>query len=302
MDRYTQLETFVRVSDKGSFAGAALLEGVTPVIIGRRIDALEQRLGVQLLHRSTRRLTLTEAGECFLPQCRQLLAAWLEVENRIVACSQRPQGQLRISAPGAFGRRHVAPHVAAFLAAYPELKLSFNFTDRVVDLVQEGYDLAIRIGEVRDPNYVAIRLYPNRRVVCATPGYLAQHGTPRCPEDLLQHNCLAFNTDGGQSRGWQFQRTGQEFSVRVAGNLGCNDGELLHHWVLEGRGLGWRSTWEIGAELERGELVSVLDDFAGPPCDVHAVYAQQAWLPAKVRLFIEHLKRQYQVEGICCNA
>ncbi|QNM98392.1 LysR family transcriptional regulator [Chitinimonas koreensis] len=297
MDRYTQLETFVRVADKGSFAAAAAAEGVTPVVVGRRLDALEARLGVQLFHRSTRRLTLTEAGEGFLARCRPLLADWIEAENAASAARQQAHGQLRVSAPAAFGRSHVAPHATGFLARHPGVRLSFNLTERVVDLVQEGYDLAIRVGEVFDPNYVAIRLHPNRRVVCGTPGYFARHGVPAAPEELAEHNCLAFNAEGGQPRGWHFQRDGRDFSVRVQGDLDCNDGEALQRWVLEGRGLGWRSTWEIQRELARGELVTVLDDYAGPPCDIQAVYPQQSWLPAKVRCFIDYLKTVYAVPG-----
>jgi len=207
------------------------------------------------------------------------------------------RGHLVVSAPAAFGRRHVAPHAIAFKARHPGLRMSFNFTDSVVDLVREGYDMAIRIGEVTDPNYVAVRLFPNRRVVCGTPDYFERHGIPRQPEDLVRHNCLAFNLAGGQQRGWSFLREGKLFAVRVEGDLACNDGELLYGWVKQGLGVGWRSTWEIQAELKRGELVTVLDEFAVPSYDIQAVYPQQRHLPAKVRRFIDHLKAIYQREG-----
>jgi DNA-binding transcriptional LysR family regulator len=203
------------------------------------------------------------------------------------------RGHLVVSAPAAFGRRHVAPHATAFKTLHPDLQMSFNFTDSVVDLVREGYDMAIRIGEVTDPNYVAVRLFPNRRVVCGTPDYFERHGVPRQPEDLARHNCLAFNLAGGQQRGWSFVREGRLFAVRVDGDLACNDGELLYGWVKQGLGVGWRSTWEIQAELKRGELVTVLDEFAVPSYDIQAVYPQQRYLPAKVRHFIDHLKAIY---------
>ena len=297
MDRHTEIRSFVLVAEKGSFAAAALSEGVTPVVMGRRLDGLEARLGVRLMHRSTRGLTLTALGEQFLEQCRQLLRDFETVESGISASRSTVRGHLVISAPAAFGRRHIAPHAPAFRAIYPELKLSFNFTDSVVDLVREGYDMAIRIGEVTDPNYVAVPLYPNRRVVCGTPGYFERYGVPRLPEDLADHNCLAFNLQGGQQRGWNFMRDGRLTAVRVDGDLACNDGELLYTWVKQGLGIGWRSTWEIQAELKRGELVTVLDEFAAPSYPIQAVYPQQRYLPAKVRHCIDYLKETYNRPG-----
>ena len=297
MDRYTEIRSFVLVAEKGSFASAALVEGVTPVVMGRRLDALEKRLGVKLMHRSTRGLALTELGEQFVEQGRALLREFDEVERAVSVGRNVVRGHLVVSAPAAFGRRHVAPHAAAFKALHPELKMSFNFTDSVVDLVREGYDMAIRIGEVTDPNYVALRLFPNRRVVCGTPDYFERHGIPRQPEDLARHNCLAFNLAGGQQRGWSFLRDGKLFAVRAEGDLACNDGELLYGWVKQGLGVGWRSTWEIQAELKRGELVTVLDEFAVPSYDIQAVYPQQRHLPAKVRRFIEHLRTSYNRPG-----
>lgn len=297
MDRYTELRSFVLVAEKGSFAAAALVEQVTPVVMGRRLDALEGRLGVKLMHRSTRGLHLTELGERFLEQARQLLKDFDDVESAITAGRNTVRGHLVVSAPAAFGRRHVAPHGPAFQALYPDLKLSFNLTDSVVDLVREGYDMSIRIGEVTDPNYVAVRLAGNRRVVCGTPAYFERHGVPRTLDDLAHHNCLAFNLQGGQQRGWSFLQDGKMVAVKVSGNLDCNDGELLYSWVKQGLGIGWRSTWEIEGELKRGELVTVLDDFAAPAYAIQAVYPQQRYLPAKVRVFMDYLKRIYAEPG-----
>jgi len=166
-----------------------------------------------------------------------------------------------------------------------------------VDLVREGYDLGLRIGGQIDPNFVAIKLATNQRVVCGTPSYFQRRGKPQTLDDLRQHNCLAFNLQGGQQRGWYFQKDGKAVTVKVEGNLDCNDGELLHRWVSEGLGLGWRSTWEIQKQLQSGELVTVLDDFALPAYDILAVYLQQKHLPAKVRFFIEHLKKIYAKPG-----
>lgn len=297
MDRYTEIRSFVLVAEKGTFAAASVVEGVTPVVMGRRLDSLERRLGVKLMHRSTRGLSLTDLGEQFVERARVLLREFDEAEASITADRKTVRGHLVVSAPASFGRRHVAPHAPAFRARYPDLKLSFNLTDSVVDLVREGYDMAIRIGEVTDPNYVAVRLFPNRRVICGTPEYFERFGKPKSVEDLARHNCLAFNLQGGQQRGWTFLRDGKLVAVKVAGDLDCNDGELLFRWVKQGLGIGWRSSWEIQAALKRGELVTVLDEFAIPHYDIQAVYPQQRYLPAKVRFFIEHLREIYNTPG-----
>ena len=293
MDRLTQIEAFVAAVDTGSLARAALKARVTPVMIGRRIDALERRLGVRLLHRSTRRLALTEQGTVFLEYCRKILIDLNHAETLIVEGRHKATGHLVVSAPAAFGRKHVAPYAPDFLENNPELRISFNLNDQVVDLVRLGFDMGLRIGGEIDPSFVAIKLASNRRVVCGTPAYFAKHGTPRTLDDLANHNCLAFNLQGGQQRGWYFRQDEKAVTVRVDGTLDCNDGELLHRWASEGLGLGWRSTWEIEGQLARGELVTVLDEYALPAYDIMAVFPQQRHVPAKVRFFIDHLKGIY---------
>lgn len=297
MDKLTQIEAFVDVVEKGSLARAALAHKITPVMLGRRIDALERRLGVKLMHRTTRHLTLTEEGAVFLDHCRKLLNDLDDAERIVSEGRHKATGHLVVSAPAAFGRKHVAPHAPGFVAANPDVKISFNLTDQVVDLVREGYDLGIRIGGSIDPSFVAVKLADNRRVVCGTPDYFRRYGTPSSLDDLAQHNCLAFNLQGGQQRGWYFQKDGKTVTVKANGNLDCNDGELLHRWACQGLGLAWRSTWEIQAELASGELVTVLDDYALLNYDIMAVYPQQRHLPAKVRFFIDTLKSVYATPG-----
>ncbi|OCS46491.1 MULTISPECIES: LysR family transcriptional regulator [Ralstonia] len=297
MDKLKQIEAFIAVVEHGSMAAAALTQDVTPVMIGRRINALEARLGVKLLHRSTRRIAVTEQGAVFMEQCKKALGELDRAELLVAEGRHKATGHLIVSAPAAFGRKHVAPHAPDFLRANPDVRISFNLTDRVVDLVREGYDVGIRIGGAIDPNFVAIRLASNKRVVCGTPAYFAKHGVPRTLDDLARHNCLAFNLQGGQQRGWYFQQNGKAVTVKVNGNLDCNDGELLHRWMGEGLGLGWRSTWEIQPELESGALMTVLDDYALPDYDILAVYPQQRPVPAKIRFFIEHLKTVYGQAG-----
>ncbi len=296
MDKIKQIEAFVNAAEKGSLAKAALGQGVTPVMLGRRIDALERRLGIKLMHRTTRHLTLTERGTVFFDQCKKILDELDQAEKMIGEGLNKATGHLIVSAPAAFGRKHVAPHAPAFLAANPDVKISFNLSDQVVDLVREGYDLSIRIGGTIDPSLVAVNLYSNHRVVCAAPAYLKKHGVPKNLKDLSQHNCLTFNLQGGQQRGWHFRENNKTVIIRTTGNLDCNDGELLHRWCLEGYGLAWRSTWEIQSELASGKLVTVLDDYALPNYDIMAVYLQQRYLPLKTRLFIDHLKTTYMLK------
>jgi len=293
MDKLKQIEAFVAAVDTGSLAKAALRAKVTPVMIGRRIDALEGRLGVRLMHRSTRRLALTEQGVVYLEQCRRLVSDLESVEAQLSEGRQKATGHLVVAAPAAFGRKHVAPHGPSFVAQNPGVRVSFGLTDQVIDLVRLGFDMGVRIGGAIDPGFVAVKLATNRRVVCGTPAYLERNGTPRTLADLERHNCLAFNLQGGQQGGWHFREGDKPVVIRVAGDLECNDTELLHRWTCEGLGLSWRSTWEIARELVSGELVTVLDDFALPSYDIMAVYPPQRHVPAKVRFFVDHLKRAW---------
>ena len=297
MDKLKQIQAFVDAVEKGSLARAALEQQLTPVMLGRRIDALEKRLGVKLLHRTTRHLILTEQGTVFLEDCRKLLNELDSAERNISEGRYRATGHLIVSAPAAFGRKHVAPHAPAFLVANPDVRISFNLTDQVIDLVREGYDVGIRIGGVIDPHFVAVKLATNRRVACGTPEYFERHGIPRSLEDLAHHNCLAFNLKGGQQRGWYFQKDGKPVIAKVSGTLDCNDGELLHRWTCEGLGVAWRSTWEIQSQLASGSLITVLDEYALPEYDIMAVYRQQRNLPAKIRFFIDALKAIYAQPG-----
>ena len=297
MDRHTQLRSFVLIAEKGGFAAAALVEGVTPVVMGRRLNALEERLAVKLMHRSTRGLRLTELGVEFLERSRATLRDFDDLELSISRSRRNVAGELTVSAPAGFGRRHVAPHGPSFATRHPGVQLRFNLTDGVTDLVRDGVDVAIRIGPVTDPNLVVIRLHENRRVVCGAPAYFARHGVPATPQDLLNHNCLTLSSTGAQQRGWMFRHDDRIGSVRVRGTLSCSDGELLYDWVLQGLGLGWRSTWEVQAAVTRGTLVTALEDYEIPDYDIQAVYPQQRFVPAKVLAFIAYLKSLYAAPG-----
>ncbi|MBS0308990.1 MAG: LysR family transcriptional regulator [Proteobacteria bacterium] len=292
MDQFKQISTFVDVIAKGSLSAAARAEGIAPAMIGRRLDALEERLGVKLLQRSTRKIALTDEGTAFLEDCQRILADLEDAESAVSERSARASGHLAISAPAGFGRWHVAPLIPSFLAEHRALSLTLSLNDRVVDLLGEGIDVAIRIAALTDSNMVGIKLADNQRVVVAAPDYIKRHGTPQTLADLAKHNCLAISSDGSQ-RGWTFRQSGKNVTLKVAGNMECNDGEVLHHWALAGKGLAWRSMWEVGSEIETGKLVSVLDEYAAPGNDVYAVFAQRRHLPLRIRAFVDFLRRAY---------
>ncbi len=293
MDRLKQIETFVAVATRGSLTAAAQAEGVAPAVIGRRMDALEARLGVKLLLRTTRRLALTHEGAAFLESCQRLIAEFNTAEAEVSEGGLKASGHLRITAPAGFGRRHVAPLVPQFLAEHPDVSLSLNLSDRLVDLVNDGYDCAIRVGDLPDSSLVSQRLADNRRMVVASPDYLARAGTPRHPGEISRHEGLILSSEASQTRGWAFTVEGQVQHVRPRARLDCTDGQVLHAWCLQGLGLAWRSWWEVEADLKAGRLVTVLDDFAAPTNGIYAVYAQRKHLPVRLRLWIDFIKTQY---------
>ena len=301
MDKLKQLETFVSVASRGSLTAAGLAEGVAPAIMGRRLDALEERLGVKLLVRTTRRITLTHEGSAFLEDCQRLLADLANAEASVSAGGVKASGHLRITAPAGFGRRHVAPLVPRFRELHPEVTVSLNLSDRLVDLTGEAVDCAVRVGDMPDSSLVSVRLADNRRLCVATPAYLQRHGRPLQPQDLNRFDCLTLSSDASQTRGWAFSAPKGEGTelvyLKAQGPLDCSDGQVLHDWCLRGLGIAWRSTWEVESEVAAGILVSVLDDFAAPPNGIYAVFAHAKHLPLRVRLWIDFLKHHYGQAG-----
>jgi len=290
MDRLKQIESFVTVAAKGSLTATAQTEGVAPAVIGRRIDGLEERLGVKLMVRTTRRITLTHEGSAFLENCQRLLIDLANAEASVSAGGVKASGHLRITAPAGFGRRHVAPLVPGFVAQHPEVSLSLNLSDRVVDIVNEGVDCAIRVGDLPDSSLVSVRLADNRRLCVAAPSYLQRAGVPSTPSELMRHACLTLSSDASQTRGWAFLVDGELTHLRPSGRLDCSDGQVLHEWCLGGLGIAWRSTWEVEGDVAAGRLQVMLDGFAAPPNGIYAVFAQRKHLPLRVRLWIDHVK------------
>lgn len=292
MDHFKQISTFVEVAARGSLSAAARAEGIAPAMIGRRLDALEERLGVKLLQRSTRKIALTDEGLSFLEDCQRILAELEDAETAVSERSAKASGHLLISAPAGFGRQHVAPLIPSFLAQHRGVSVTLNLNDRVVDLIGEGVDVAIRIAALSDSSLIGVKLADNKRVVVAAPSYLRRHGVPRSLDDLAAHNCLAISSEGSQ-RGWTFRQNGKNVTLKVGGNMVCNDGAVLHEWALAGEGLAWRSMWEVGSAIESGALVTVLDEFAAPGNDIYAVFAQRRHLPLRIRAFVDFLRHAY---------
>src|SRR5438132_3957722 len=258
MDKLKQIESFVAVVARGSLTAAARAEGVAPAVISRRLDALETRLGVKLLARTTRRVSLTHEGSAFLEDCQRLLTDIANAEASVSAGGVKASGHLRITAPAGFGRRHVAPLVPKFRELHRDVTISLNLGDRVIDLAGEGYDCAVRVGDLADSSLVSVRLADNRRLCVATPEYLKRHGTPKHPNELARFDCLTLSSDASQTRGWAFAVNGEVIHLKPGGPLDCSDGQVLHDWCLAGCGIAWRSTWEVESEIASGRLVEVL--------------------------------------------
>ena len=296
MDIFKQIDTFVSVIKLGSLSSAARKEGVVPAVIGRRLDNLESRLGVRLLVRTTRSLSLTQEGSAYFEDCQRILQDLRDAESAVASGSTRPSGHLNLLAPATFGRLFVAPHIAEFQRQYPELRITLDLSDRVFDQAREQIDCAIRISDMEDSSLVAVRLAQIRRVVAASPEYLAQRGVPQTLADLEQHNCL-YLMGVSQSRGWAFTIDGKMHYLKVRSMLECSDGKVLHEWALQGLGLAWLPLWETKADFAEGRLISVLEQYAAADDPVYAVVTQRKFMPSRVRIFIDFLRAVYARNG-----
>lgn len=297
LDRLTSLEVFAKVAAIGSLSGAARTMGLSQTMVTKHVASLEARLGVKLFHRTTRRLSITEAGRSYLESSERILAE-MEAANAAVAAERvEPRGLLRVNVPVVFGTRQIAPLLAEFAECYPQVTLELGLNDRLVDLAEEGWDLAIRIGRLRDSSMVARRLAPNRLVVCAAPSYLARHGTPRTVADLASHNCLGYTlAQQASAAEWLFGADG-EIRVQVKGSLRANNGDALRAATLAGLGLARQPTFIVADDLRTGALVALpLDQPEVQSSAVHAIYLPDRRPPAKVRAFIDFLAMRFAPE------
>jgi DNA-binding transcriptional LysR family regulator len=289
MDRLAELDIFARVVTAGSMSAAGRELGLSPPVVSKRIKSLEERLGTRLLQRTTRQLALTESGKGFYERVVAILASVDEAEAWVSRRAATARGTLRVSAPTSFGRMHIAPHLVAFLGAYPEITIDLSLSDQFVDIVAEGYDLAIRIADLADSSLVAKRLAPNHRVLCATPGYLEARGRPETLADLANHRLLLHNADH-----WRLEGKSGPAAVRVESAVRTNSSEVIREAVLAGMGIALRSTWDVGPEIDSGKLVIVLPDWhASSRVAVHAVYPSRRHLAHKVRVFMDFLGERF---------
>jgi DNA-binding transcriptional LysR family regulator len=293
MDRFLAIRTFVGVVESGSFARAAARLDVSVSSVSRHVSELEAHLDARLLNRTTRRLSLTESGRVFHERCVQLLADLEEAEESASAATIRPRGTLRLTAAITFGTRHLAPAIADFLTRYPAMQLDVELSDRAVDLVDEGFDVAVRIGAIGSQNLVGRRIGTTRLVCCAAPSYLARHGVPQAPEDLAGHACLGYDYSTLRNV-WPFRdREGRERNVRIAGPVHANNGRFLEALAVAGAGIACEPDFIVGPDVRAGKLTPILRDFQPAPASIYVVYPSRRHLSAKVRAFTDFLATRF---------
>lgn len=293
MNPVSDLSFFVVLARQPSLAAAAQVLGVAPPNVSRRLAALERRLGLRLLNRTTRRLSLTEAGRRYLERGEQIMLDLAGLEQSLATDRDAVRGQLRINASFGFGRRHLAPLISAFSRQYPEVDFVLELSDHPRDLTEHAYDVAIRFGAPPDSRVVARRIAGNRRLLCASPAYLAEAGWPESPQSLTRHRCIVIRENALIYNHWHLRDGERHELVKVGGPLSANHGEIAVDWALAGHGVVLRSEWDVAAYLRSGELSRVLAPWVGEEADIHAIYPNRHFVPAKVRVFLDFLAAQF---------
>jgi len=293
MDRFQEMETFVAVVNEGSFIRAAEARGLSKAAISRQLNDLEHRLGVRLLHRTTRRLSLTAEGQAFYARCRELLLSVEEAETEITSQSRAPSGSLRVNAPLTFGVLHLAPLWGRFADLYPKVSLEVTLVDRLVDLVDEGYDLAIRITATPDAALVSRKLASTRLVLCASPTYLQRHGTPTRPAELAEHRAIIYTYWRGGDE-WEFTGPDGLETVHVNARIHTNNGDTCRLAALEHQGIILQPDFIVGEDLQRGTLVELMPRYHVMELDICAVFPTRKFLPLKVRRLIDFLVEAFR--------
>ncbi|MES2937847.1 MAG: LysR family transcriptional regulator [Pseudomonadota bacterium] len=289
----SDMQFFQLLARGGSLSAAARELQVSTPAVSKRLAQLEARLGASLLHRTTRRLSLTAEGETYLQHARRILADIEEVEGEIRGARAEPKGLLRVNATLGFGRLHVAPLVAGFVQRYPGVEAQLQLSVNPPPLAEDAFDVCVRFGEPPEARAVARRLAPNRRLLCASPAYLARQGTPRQPHELARHAFIAIR-QGDEAYGVLRLRSGKRMeTVKVRGGLSTNDGEVAVNWALAGHGIVLRAEWDVARYLASGRLRPVLETWQAPPADIHAVYPERHQRSARVRAFVEHLAAHF---------
>ena len=293
MDRFGAIRVFAQVVESGGFSRAAGRLGLSTTAVSRQVGELEAHLQTRLLNRTTRRLSLTESGQAFYGRAVQLLNDLDEAEQEASRAAVAPRGTIRLTTSINLGTRHVAPAIAGFVARHPGVQFDVQLADRVVDLVEEGFDLAIRVGGTGSENLVARKLCETRLVPCAAPGYLEVHGTPATPEDLARHNCFTYEYAAPRSQ-WRLRAPdGREHTVRVSGTIHSNNGDLNAALAVQGAGVAFEPDFIVEDDLRAGRLVALLPGYSVEPAPIYAVYPTRKHLSAKVRLFVDYLVKHF---------
>jgi DNA-binding transcriptional LysR family regulator len=292
MDRLAAMEMFVRIVETGSFSTVARQMGTTQPTVSKQLTALEKRLGARLLQRSTRKLSLTESGQAYYDRCKRIVDEVREAEGTLGKMQTSLSGTLHVNSSIAFGEMFVAPLILQFQQRNPELSMELTLNDRFIDLLEEGVDVALRIGRLTDSSLVARRVGATRRIVVATPEYLRRHGTPKHPLDLAEHNCLLYSylSTGNE---WSFQGPEGEIQVRVSGSFKSNNGQALARAVSAGVGIAMGPDWLMHERLASGEIQALLTEYCTRPLDINAVYPSNRLLSAKVRAFIDYVQQEF---------
>jgi LysR family transcriptional activator of dmlA len=287
------LRVLLTVIRKNGFAAAADELGLSPAYVSKRIQILETTLGTRLLHRTSRRVSLTEDGERVQRWALRILDDFQQLHDELSDAHDSPRGRLHLCSSFGFGRNHVAPAVSLLAERYPDLEIRLDLFDRVVDIINEGFDLEIRVGDDIPGQHIGRHLVSNRRVLCAAPGYLQRRGTPQTLDELQQHDCLVIKERDNAFGIWHLDRDGGQESVRVSGPLSSNNGEIVLQWALDGRGVLLRSLWDVKPLLEQGRLVQVLDDYS-QSANVWAVYPTRLAHSGKLRACVEFLQAHFK--------
>jgi DNA-binding transcriptional LysR family regulator len=290
----SEMAFFSLLARCGSFSRAAGELSLSTPAVSKRLAQLEARLGVQLLNRTTRRVSLTQEGEIYLQHARRILVDIEDMERLVSNAVAAPQGLLRINATQGFGRSHVAPLISRFVKAHPQVQVELQLTVNPPPLNEDAFDVCIRFGEPPDARIMARKLAPNRRLLCASPAYLARHGVPKTPHELTRHNCIGIRQGSDGYGVWRLSAGKQTETVKVRGNLSTSDGEIAVNWALDGHGILMRAEWDIAKYLRSGRLRQVLDNWQTPPADIHVVYPQRHQLSARVRAFVDFLAQHFE--------
>ncbi|MCC4273870.1 LysR family transcriptional regulator [Marinomonas communis] len=293
MDANSEFEFFISLAKNGALSATARELNLTPSAVTKRLNNLESRLGVRLVNRTTRRISLTNEGEIYLEHAKDIKAQIEEMEAAVTNRRSTPRGLLRVNAPLGFGRNYIAPILSEFLTENPEVEIQLMLTDRPITLPDESVDVCIRFGQAPDSRVIARKIAPNRRLVCASPTYFKRFGKPETPAELMSHNCIIIKQNQQVASAWRFYKDNQEEVVKVKANMLTNDGEIALRWALDGHGIVMRAEWDLAKYMRQGKLEAIFTDYETPEADIYAVYMERLNQSAKVTRFLDYLQDSF---------